>query len=464
MRNQEIKFHSTNNKSEDVDFKKAVLTGQASDKGLYMLNEIEQLDDDLIYSFRNLTFQEIALEVLANLISNAISRNQLRKIIEEALNFEIPVKNIIDNDYMCYLDRGPTASFKDIGARSLAKIMEYLLEIEKKEIVILTATSGDTGGAIAQAFYKMSNIKVVVLYPKNEISELQRKQMTTLGKNITAIGINGKFDDCQRYAKKAFADKDLISLNLSSANSINIGRLLPQTLYYFWSYSRIVDKKNEEIIFSVPSGNFGNLTGGLIAYKMGLPVKKFIVAVNENDEFPQFLKRGKYEKVEPSIHCISNAMNVGHPSNLARIIDLYGGQIDEKGNQISIPDLEKMRNLMVSYSISDGITKKTIKEFYQTHHGVIEPHGAVGWAALKIFRDKYLSEEGIKAICFETADPAKFPEEIIKLIEINPKIPKSLITIQSRREIPNPVEIDNYQDFKNYLQKDFFVPRDEFSY
>ncbi|MHA1459781.1 MAG: pyridoxal-phosphate dependent enzyme [Promethearchaeota archaeon] len=293
------------------------------------------------------------------------------------------------------------------------------------------------------------------MYPKNEISDLQKKQMTTLGENIVAFGIEGKFDDCQQLVKTAFADKELNHLNLSSANSINFGRLIPQTLYYFWSSSRIVDKKNEKVLFSVPSGNFGNLTGGLIAKKMGLPIKRFISAVNENNEFPTFLRTGVYTKVDPSINCISNAMNVGHPSNLARIFDLYGGQIDERGVIHKTPNMEEFRNDIVSYSISDEATKDTIVNFYNSYKKIIEPHGAVGWAALQQYREGYPKDNDIKSITFETADPSKFPEEIIKLIDIVPKMPNSLKSIQNKHEFLNPKEINNYMDFKEYLLEDF---------
>ncbi|MFX0070132.1 MAG: threonine synthase, partial [Candidatus Hermodarchaeota archaeon] len=417
----DFKFHSTNYNSPEVDFKTAIIRGQALDKGLYMINEIPKLDHKQIYSFKDLDLIEIGYHVLSKIIGNEIPEKDFKNVIKNALNFKVPVELIDKNDYICYLDKGPTCSFKDFGARTLAQIMAFFLKIENKNIVILTATSGDTGGAVAQAFYNMKNIKVVVLYPKAEISELQRKQMTTLGKNVTAIGINGKFDDCQRLVKMAFADPDLKYINLSSANSINFGRLVPQTLYYFWSYSRIVEKLNEQVIFSVPSGNFGNLMGGLIAHRMGLPVRRFISAVNENDEFPKFLETGLYEKVEPSKKCISNAMNVGHPSNLARLIDLYNGQIDEAGIVHKDPNLEKIRQEIVSYSINDEITKESIVSFYTNYNKIIEPHGAVGWAALQIYRKEYKNDNRFKSITLETADPAKFPEEIIQLINITPK-------------------------------------------
>ena len=455
MNQKEIMFHSTNKNTPDVDFKRAILRGQALDKGLYMLNEIPKLSPEQIYSFKKLSLPEIGHVVLSKIIGDIIPGAELKKIVENALNFKVPVEKINENDYICYLDRGPTCSFKDFGARTLARMMEYFVTLENENIIILTATSGDTGGAVAQAFYEMSRIKVVVLYPKKEISDLQRKQMTTLGKNVTAIGIDGKFDDCQRLVKKAFADPELKYLNLSSANSINFGRLLPQTLYYFWSYSRVIEEKGQEVIFSVPSGNFGNLMGGLIAFNMGLPVKKFISAVNENDEFPNFLETGTYQKVEPSKNCISNAMNVGHPSNLARLIDLYGGQIDEVGQMHKSPDLEKIRNEIISYSITDNLTKETIVDFYQDYKKIIEPHGAVGWASLKLYRKNHPENNEIKSITLETADPAKFPNEIISLTSKTPEMPKSLEIIHNKEEISIDAKVKDYEDFFNFLKTNF---------
>ena len=455
MNQKGILFHSTNRNTPDVNFKEAILKGQALDKGLYMLNEIAKLSSEQIYSFKDLEFPEIGYIVISNIIGDIIPEKELKEIINNALNFDVPIEKINDNDYLCYLDRGPTCSFKDFGARTLARMVEYFLELDDRKIIILTATSGDTGGAVAQAFYKMSRIKVVVLYPKKEISDLQRKQMTTLGKNVTTIGIDGKFDDCQRLVKTAFADPELKSLNLSSANSINFGRLLPQTLYYFWSYSRVIEKQNEEVLFSVPSGNFGNLMGGLIAFKMGLPVRKFISAVNENDEFPQFLASGIYQKVEPSKNCISNAMNVGHPSNFARLIDLYGGQIDEMGIMHKNPDLNKIKNDIISYSINDDLTKESISKFYQKYKKTLEPHGAVGWASLQLYRNQYPENKEFKSITLETADPAKFPDEIISLINVVPKIPKSLEIIQNKEEIPIDAEINEYRDFLQFLKSNF---------
>jgi len=448
-------LYSTNKRSPNVSFREAVLKGQASDKGLYMFDKIPVISQDEIFEFKSLNLKEIAFQILCPFLEEDFQEKILENIINKALNFPIPINLITDNNYICYLDKGPTCSFKDVGARMLASFMEHFLIEEDINIMILTATSGDTGGAVAQAFYKKQNVDVVILYPKNEVSTLQRKQMTTLGGNITAIAINGKFDDCQRYAKSAFSDSDLSQLNLTSANSINIGRLLPQAIYYFKSYSDIIEYKNEEVIFSVPSGNFGNLTGGLIAKRMGLPVKRFISAVNENDEFPTFLAKGYYKKVQPSRVCISNAMNVGHPSNLARLIDLYNGHMDEEGKLRKNPDIDKIRNEIISYSITDEITKKTIIDFNTNFDLLIDPHGAVGWAALLRYQNEFPTEKAIKSINFETADPAKFPEQIIKLTHKHPKVPNSLEIIQQKIETRNSLEIGNYHDFKTYLQKNF---------
>jgi len=448
-------IYSTNRQSPNVSFKEAVLKGQAPDKGLYMFDKIPLLSQDEIFEFKSLNLKEVAFKILYQFLEGDFQENTLKTIINNALDFPIPTKLITDNNYICYLDKGPTCSFKDVGARMLASFMEHFLIEEDIKIIILTATSGDTGGAVAQAFHDKNNVEVVVLYPKHEISILQRKQMTTLGDNITAIAVNGKFDDCQRFAKSALADSDLSQLNLTSANSINIGRLLPQAIYYFKSYSEILEYKNEKVVFSVPSGNFGNLTGGLIAKRMGLPVKRFISAVNENDEFPRFLAKGYYKKVKPSKVCISNAMNVGHPSNLARLIDLYNGHIDEEGNLRKNPNLNKIRNEIVSYSITDKVTKETIIDFNNKFDLLIDPHGAVGWAALMRYQNEFPSEKAIKSINFETANPAKFPEQIIKLTHKQPKIPDSLEIIQQKKEARNSFEISNYYDFKTYLQKNF---------
>lgn len=309
-----LMFFSTNGSPERVDFKQALLSGQAPDMGLYMPEYFPRIEDEEISKFRGMRYPEIAYRVISPYIGNLIPKDDLISILESAYNFDIPIERVFDRAHIMRLDRGPTCSFKDFAARLMGRLVQYFLEREGRNIIILTATSGDTGSAVAHAFYGLGNVRVVVLYPEREVTKRQRKQMTTLGGNVHALAVDGKFDECQALVKRAFADPELRELNLSSANSINVGRLLPQSVYYFYAYSRISD--GEEIVVSVPSGNFGNLMGGLIAMRMGLPIRRFVVATNENDEFPVFMRTGVYKPIRPSRNCISNAMNVGHPSNL----------------------------------------------------------------------------------------------------------------------------------------------------
>ncbi len=442
-----IKYHSTNHNSESVNFKEALLKGQAPDKGLYMPDFIPQLSLSQIASMKGLPYWEVAFRATNEFLKDEIPENELKRITKEAYNFEIPLENVFDKVFLMRLDQGPTASFKDFAARMMAKLMEYLIRQEKRNLLILVATSGDTGSAVANAFLGLENIKMVVLFPSKEVSERQRKQMTTLGENITALAVDGKFDDCQAMVKQAFADPGLSHLNLSSANSINFGRLLPQAAYYFSAFSKLV-KEREEVVFSVPSGNFGNLMGGLIAKKMGLPVSKFIAAVNENDEFPRFLETGQYQSIKPSKNCLSNAMNVGHPSNLARLIDLYGGQMDEKGKINKMPDINAIKKDIFSVSISDEETRTTIKNVYQKYGTILEPHGAVGFAGL----ERFLSQAKISstAISLETAHPGKFPEEIKKALNLEPEIPESMKGLESKKEIFKVISPD-YKEFKQFL-------------
>jgi len=446
-----IRYYSTNKKSELVSFKEALLSGQAPDKGLYMPNYIPRLPLAKISLMKDLSYWEVAFMVTKEFLRNEISKNELMEITKEAYNFEIPLENVFGKVYIMRLDRGPTASFKDFAARMLARLMQYYLRREGKKLIILVATSGDTGGAIANAFYGLENLRVIVLFPSKEVTPRQRRQMTTLGENIIALAVDGKFDDCQALVKEAFVDQELGCLDLSSANSINFGRLLPQTVYYFYAYSKLA-KEGEEIIFSVPSGNFGNLMGGLIAKKMGLPVHKFIAAVNENDEFPKFLETGKYQPIRPSRNCLSNAMNVGHPSNLARLIDLYGGQMDEKGIIHKMPDMDSIKKDVFSVSISDDETRATIKDVYQNHGVILEPHGAVGWAGLEGFSSQ--TKNSLLSISLETAHPAKFPEEIKKILNIEPELPESLKGLETKKEKFENIS-SNYQDFKQILQDKF---------
>lgn len=427
----QILYYSTNKGAETTSLKEAILRGQAPDRGLYMPESIPNFEENELEGLKGKEYSEIAFSVLRKFLDGEIEEEKVRKICKSAYNFEVPVEEVYGGNYVARMDRGPTASFKDFAARMLARVMQEFLAQDGRNITILTATSGDTGGAVAHAFQGLENVKVVVLFPKEEISDIQRKQMTTLGENVKAIAVEGKFDDCQAMVKACFADPGLGHCSLSSANSINFGRLMPQSVYYTYSHAQVADAQ-EEIVFSVPSGNFGNLMGGIIAKEMGLPVKRFVVATNENDEFPKFLNSGDYEKICPSKNCISNAMNVGHPSNLARLVDFYSGQMDEKGNLGEKPDLEKMRKDLYAYSVSDSETRGTIKGFYEKYNAVLEPHGAVGWAAL----EKYVSDEDYKgkAVCFETADPAKFPEEIEKILGFSPEIPLHLKELEGKKE------------------------------
>lgn len=446
-----IKFFSTNGHREKVDFKRALLAGQAPDKGLYMPEKIPSLSPEAIRDFPKMSYHQIAYQVIKPYLGDLVEESALEDMLKDAYSYEVPLERVYDGKYLLRLDRGPTCSFKDFAARLMGRLIQYFLKEEGRSMIILTATSGDTGSAVAHAFYGLENIKVIVLFPESEVTERQRRQMTTLGENIYPLAVAGKFDDCQALVKQAFVDQELKGLELSSANSINVGRLLPQAVYYFYAHSRVAPG-GEEVVFSVPSGNFGDLMGGLIALKMGLPVKKFVAATNENDEFPRFMQTGVYEPIRPSKNCISNAMNVGHPSNLARLFSLYGGQMDETGQVARQPDLSAMREEIYAVSISDEETRQTIREAYSQYKVLLEPHGAVGWAGLV----RYLKEFGdwSPAVSLETADPAKFPDEIVRLTGVNPTLPSAMASLDEKEE--HYLMMDGcYASLKDYL-KGFF--------
>lgn len=442
-------YYSTNRLSPEVDFREALIRGLAPDGGLYLPERVPRLAREEISNFKEYSYPEIATSVLWNFLKDEIERDTLEGLCKSAYNFDIPLEEVMPGFSIMRLDQGPTASFKDFAARLMAGLMSYFLAEKENEITILTATSGDTGSAVANAYFEVPGIKLIVLFPENEVSELQRKQMTTLGSNITALSVNGKFDDCQRIVKKAFTDPELEKYNLSSANSINIGRLLPQMLYYFYAASRLVNS-NEELIISVPSGNFGNVMGGMLAKQMGLPIRKFIISVNGNDEFPQYLKSGLYSKIEPSKNCLSSAMNVGHPSNLARLIDTYGGMMDEWGNISVDPDIAKIKNDLWSCSISDKLTVETIRSVWKQYNILLEPHGAVAWAGLIRYLNIEGQENGIQKVILETAHPAKFPLSINDALGKVPDIPDSLKGLEDKSESFERISSD-YIDFKKYL-------------
>jgi threonine synthase len=375
------------------------------------------------------------MEVLRPFTDGMIEPARLAELCRDAYDYDVPLERVTGRCYLMRLDQGPTASFKDFAARMMARWMGELMAREHGELVILTATSGDTGSAVAHAYHGVDRVRVVVLFPIAEVSNRQRKQMTTIGDNVAVFGVEGKFDDCQAMVKRAFADPDLAHIRLSSANSINIGRLLPQTVYYLYAYVRLADAAaGEPIVLSVPSGNFGDMMGAVLARRMGLPMERLVIATNANDEVPLFLEAGLYEKIAPSRVCISNAMNVGHPSNLARLVDVYGGWMDETGALHRQPDMEDMRRDLYAISISDDQTRAAIKDAYERYEVIMEPHGAVGWAGLERFLDDHPELAERLAVSVETAHPAKFPEEIGATIGVDPPAPPSLEGLESRAE------------------------------
>lgn len=444
-----ILYYSSNQSAPHLSFAEALLAGQAPDQGLYIPMVIPAFSKKEMDSFSDMTYPEIAVSVLWKFLEGEIEYDLLVEFCKEAYDFDIPIENAGEGLHILRLDHGSTASFKDFAARIMSRLFNYVLEKEGGEVTILTATSGDTGSAIANAYHGMKKIKVVVLYPRDEVSELQRKQMTTMGENIRVLAVDGKFDDCQALVKKAFYDDDLKDTRLSSANSINIGRLLPQAVYYFYAWSRLA-KSGERVVFSVPSGNFGNLVGGILAERMGLPVEKFIVSVNENDEFPLFMESGRYQKVDPSRSCLSSAMNVGHPSNLTRLIDLYGGYMDEAGRLVRMPDMQLIRQDLVSYSVSDKLTREIIGDAYRKFNILLEPHGAVAWGGYLAFLSNNAPLSDFPVVILETAHPAKFSDLVFECTGALPPMPSSLEGISRREESFIEIKAD-YSAFKNYL-------------
>ena len=449
-----INYYSTNKKVEPTDFFSAILTGQAPDKGLYMPSEFPKISIDELKSLHTLEYYETASFILKKYLHEEISDDILLSYCKAAYTSFYPrLESANNNNHIMWLDEGPTASFKDYAAQMMSRFMSYKLDKSQK-LIILTATSGDTGSAIAHAFHNIPNIEVVILFPLTEVSDNQRKQMTTLGGNVRAVAIKGKFDDGQAMVKEAFSDSNLSQFKLTSANSINIARLLPQSIYYFYSYSKLIENADEEVIISVPSGNFGDMMGSILAWKMGLPIKKIIVSTNANDEFPHFLKTGDYHKIVPSKTCISNAMNVGHPSNLARLIDVFGGQMDEKGIISVKPNIKEMQNLIYATSVDDELTRKTIFNTYEKEGIVLEPHGAVAWQGLMQYLKDYPEDISTTCISLETANPAKFPEEINKILNVSPKVPDSLLKIHELKEEFITIKAD-YNEFLKYLINEF---------
>lgn len=429
-----MQLYSTKNKSKLFTLEEAVVKGLPDDNGLFMPVEIPLLPKTFFTEMQQMSFQDIACTVSQTLIGDSVPTEELKSIVHRAVNFDAPIIEIEKNIYVLELFHGPTLAFKDFGARFMSGLLQYFVNKQEKKITILVATSGDTGGAVASGFYGVDGIEVIILYPSKKVSGLQEKQLTTLGNNITALEVDGTFDDCQHLVKQAFLDKEINNhLRLTSANSINIARLIPQTFYYFNAVAQL-KTTDEKIVFSVPSGNFGNLTAGLIAKRMGLPIQKFIAATNANDIVPNYLLRGIFSP-KASVTTISNAMDVGNPSNFYRMMDLYEN------------DLAKISKDIVGISITDQETKQTIKEVFENHHYTLDPHGAVGYCALK----KYAAENSFdKAIFLETAHPAKFPEVVEEVTNEKIILPEQLSSLVLKTK-SSVLMRKGFEDFKKYL-------------
>ncbi len=429
-----MKLYSSRNMNQFVSFEQAVLKGLADDGGLFMPVTIPQMDPKFFTEMNNKTFQEIGFEVGKNLFREDIPENILQNIVENAFDFDIPLVKIEDNAIVLELFHGPTLAFKDFAARFMSRLMSYFIRGADKKLTLLVATSGDTGSAVANGFYGIPGIDVIILYPSGKISTLQEKQMATLDKNITALEIDGTFDDCQRLVKQAFVDSDLREkLWLTSANSINIARLIPQTFYYFYAFSKVASDQ-KDVVFSVPCGNFGNLTGGLLAKKMGLPVSKFIAATNANDIVPQYFQTGAYLP-QPAKKTISNAMDVGDPSNWSRIMDLYSNS------------LEKLNQHVFSASFSDEKTKETIRHVFSEQSYVFDPHGAVGYLGLKKYVEKV--KDDVVGVTLATAHPAKFGDIVENEINEKIELPVQLSAClgKEKKSITLPGDFDAFKDF-----------------
>lgn len=403
-----MKYYSTNKSVPEVSYEEAIVKGLPEDNGLFMPERIEALPQSFIDGLKESNLQEIGYQVASRFIEDEIPEVDLRQIINEALAFDIPAVHVEGDVYSLELFHGPTLAFKDVGARFLARCLSYFSSKKARKATILVATSGDTGSAVAHGFLGLENINVVILYPKGKVSDIQEKQLTTLGQNITALEVNGTFDDCQALVKKSFLDKPVkAKYHLTSANSINMARLIPQSFYYFWAYAQV--KENRPVYISVPSGNYGNLTAGLLAQKMGLPVDRFIASANANDIVPNYLSNGIFDP-RASVQTISNAMDVGNPSNFARMLDLFKD------------DVNVFRDHISGYSYTDEETRICMQEVYNKHGYMLDPHGAVGYLGLK----EYMKDKDGVGVFFETAHPAKFGDVVEATINTKIDIPARL--------------------------------------
>jgi len=432
-----MQFYSTNHASDSVSFRSALMKGMPNDKGLYMPEFIPDLSN-IVSQNAFLSLQEISYLIASKFTSTCFSNNQLQNIIEDSITFDAPNKFVCDNTFCLELFHGPTLAFKDFGARFMARCMESFMDSYDKELNILVATSGDTGSAVANGFYNVKGINVIILYPKGKVSTIQEKQLTTLDKNIFALEIEGSFDDCQKLVKKAFLDNELNKkINLSSANSINIGRLIPQTFYYFYSYMQLQNKKLPTT-YSVPCGNFGNITAGLIAHEMGVPINKFIASTNLNDVIPEYLKTGKLLP-KTSVQTISNAMDVGNPSNIFRIIELY-------------KTLDNIKNKMSSWSFDELQTSQMIVDSKKRYNYLLDPHSAVSFLGIK--ENQKINLKKMNNIFLGTAHPSKFADIIEPIIDERISMPHRLRKVLNKDKRSKIIK-NNYVDFFDYLIKTF---------
>ena len=430
-----MNFYSLNFNSKDVNFLEAVQKGLAPDRGLYFPKHIPKLPNSFFEELDQKNNAQIAFESILPFVGNAIPENSLQQIVHDTLSFDFPIVPLTNRIASLELFHGPTLAFKDVGARFMARCLAYAnAQKSKKELTILVATSGDTGGAVADGFYGVEGIKVVILYPKGKVSSLQEKQLTTLGKNITALEVEGVFDDCQDMVKSAFIDPEINSeVNLTSANSINIARWLAQMFYYFIGFKNR-PHPDKKLVVSVPSGNFGNLCAGLMAKQMGLPIDHFIAATNINDTVPQFLTTGKYQP-KPSEATLSNAMDVGDPSNFIRIQKLYNN------------DFFKLKKAVSGYSYTDADTLKALKSIYKNTGYIADPHGAVGYLGLKEFLEN--NPEEYSGLFLETAHPIKFSKSVESAIKTQLKVPEKLKALLEREKTSLPIK--DYKELKSYL-------------
>jgi len=427
-----MNYYSLHHKSPNTTFKNAVVQGLAKDRGIYFPENITPLSKDFIENITKYTHHEIAYEVIRQFVGDEIPTEKLKEIIKKTVSFDFPLVKIDDNIASLELFHGPTMAFKDVGAKFMAQCLEYFNKGNKEEVTVLVATSGDTGGAVANGFLGAKGVNVVILYPSGKVSDVQEKQLTTLGQNITALEVDGVFDDCQEMVKTAFLDED-ITRTLTSANSINVARWLPQMFYFFFAY-KALQKTNKDLVFSVPSGNFGNICAGIMAQKLGLPVKHFVASTNVNDTVPNYLIDGVYNP-KPSKATISNAMDVGNPSNFIRIRELFNN------------DLELLKSTFSSYSFSDDETRATMKEIYSNSGYIAEPHGAVGYLGLK----KYGLAANEFGVFLETAHPVKFLDVVEETLPVKVVIPAQIQKVINNKKVA--IKASSYEDLKAFLMK-----------